>query len=150
MDRYKYQFMVNEEVENKDNKLNELPCNCSLIDVDELALIVSDVAKECFHSLEIGVPISVQQFKLFNILTKRGLKLQIENATTEIINGRRNIITVNGVLTIVYFSVIDDQFQTQKETRKYLEKNNYVVGLLIELDNNHIDITKIDRYTNTH
>jgi len=141
---------------NKDDLINddnsELAWNYKLIDIDELSNLVVDMAKESFRSLEKGLPVSVYQLKLFNVLTKQGLSLKSVKSTAknETIDHNEGIISVNDVLIIQYVNESNVQYQNEKQVKKYINDNNYAVALIIQIKQNNLEITKVDQYCIAH
>jgi GxxExxY protein len=146
------------------NEKSSLAWNYSLIDVDELSGVVISTAKETYRALGTGLPLCVYQLKLFNNLTKEGLKLKsgksmINRCAEE--DGIRNLIVVNDVLVVEYTSSVMMSPQYEKIIKSGLHKNNYAMGLLVNVresrgsedkisdgkisEDQNIKITKIDQ-----
>ena len=129
---------------------NDLASNVLLIDIDELSVTIVSTAKESFQSLGAGLPLCVYQLKLFNDLTKHGFELKsdksllnqnVQNVTESV----RNLIIVNNVVVIEYISSAESTVDNKNIIKRDLHNNNYAMGLLINISQQHnkIEITKI-------
>jgi len=147
---------ISNETLNDINGESRLAWNYSLIDVDELSGFVINTAKEAYRTLGSGLPICVYQLKLFNDLTKEGLKLKsgksmLNHHAEE--NGVRNLIVVNDVLVVEYISSV---IMSGRHEKIIQLDNNYAMGLLVNIsedkksegqrsEKQNIKITKIDQ-----
>ena len=160
MNKFNHQTMMknsasdkNSDVSSNLNEAEDLSCNYSLIDIDELNMVVIAAAKETFHTLGSGLPICVYQLKLFNVLTKNGLKL---TSAKSVLNDRaepeniKNLIIINDALIIEYVSIKNIKSQNEKIIKTYLHENNYAVGLLVKIKQDDIEISIIDQYYIAH
>jgi hypothetical protein len=127
------------------NEESGLAWNYSLIDVDELSGVVISTAKETYRTLGAGLPLCVYQLKLFNDLTKVGLKLKsgksMLNRCEE--DGVRNLIVVNDVLVVEYISSVLMSAQCEKIIKADLHNNNYAMGLLVNIPEGRVSEDKI-------
>ncbi len=139
---------------NHTNDESDLAWNYALVDVDELGSFITTIIKETYHTLGAGLPVCVYQLKLFNDLTKKGLKLKsgksILSHRAEMkveLDNVKNNITVNDVLVIEYISSQAMSDGYEKIIKSALHENNYAMGLLVEVavKKDAIEITKIDQ-----
>lgn len=136
------------------NKENDLAWNYALIDVEKLGGFVTTTARKSYYTLGAGLPVCVYQLKLFNDLTKQGLKLKsgksLLNRCTKT-DTIRDFVIVNDAIVVEYISSEDMSDHYEKIIQSDLYDNNYAMGFLVKVSGGNnsekesIEIIKIDR-----
>ena len=124
------------------------PWEVSNNDIDTLFNGVIAAADSIYKTLSLGLPKSVYQLKLINILTKQGFQLETETSRLHYCVEKepaRELIIVNGTLVIECF--VEDEMADHYHRRIVFDmtNNNYEMGLLINFgaDMKNNGITKV-------
>lgn len=124
------------------------PWESSSDDIDTLFNGVIAAADSIYKTISLGLPKSVYQLKLINLLSKQGFQLETETSMLHsCVYGEpdRELVIVNGALVIECFA--EDEMIDHYHRRIVfdLTNNNHEMGLLINFgaDMNNNGITKV-------
>ena len=124
-------------------------------DIDTLFNGVIAAADSIYKTLSLGLPKSVYQLKLINLLSKQGFLLETETSMLHYCVEKepdRELIIVNGTLVIECFA--EDEMTDHYHRRIVFDmtNNNYEMGLLINFgaDMNNNGITKVIQTSVSH
>ncbi len=142
--------MINEILKERDDLSLRFE-NRHLLDADVISESVICAAEYVASLLSYGLPKSVYQLTLFNLLSKQGFKLQIQNS--EKIGGleecrKKEIIIVNEIL-VIECVVQKDLISDSQRRLMFDHDNNSVTGIIVNFGDCPIENSIIKVYQNS-
>ncbi len=143
-------MIINEILNERDDFSLRLE-NRLLMDADVISESVICAVEYVVSLLSYGLPKSVYQLTLFNLLSKQGFKLQTQNSQQRggLEEGRKKeIIIVNGILVIE--CVVQKEWISDSQRRLMFDHdNNSVTGIMVNFGDCSTENSIIKVYQNS-